>query len=191
MKSILIIEDELLVADSIVTILESEGYTITGIATSGQEAIEMFKNSIPELVISDIRIAGIESGIQLIPRLKAISQVPFLYLTAFSDEKTVREAATTDPLAFLVKPFTEKQLLAAVNMAFAMMQSNDLTLSPPTKRELEIIRLLISGKTSRQIAEELFLSEHTVQTHRKNIMEKYQTHSSSELIALAIKNRWV
>lgn len=191
MKQILIVEDELLVAESIATILENEGYEIVGIAASGSEAVELFKAKSPQLVISDIRITGMESGIDLMPRLRAISPVHFLYLTAFADEKTVREAAETQPLAFIVKPFTEKQLVAAVNMAFAMIDSHSSNLQQPTKRELQIIRLLAQGKTSRQIAEELFISEHTVQTHRKNIMEKYQTQSSSELVALAIRNRWV
>lgn len=191
MKKILIVEDELLVAESIAAILENEGYTIVGIAASGPEAVELFKSTAPQLVISDIRIAGMESGIDLMPRLRAIKPVHFLYLTAFADDKTVHKAAKTQPLAFIVKPFTEKQLTAAVAVAFSMIDVNPSNLPIPTKRELQIIHLLTSGKTSRQIAEELFLSEHTVQTHRKNIMEKYQTQSSSELIALAIKNRWI
>ncbi len=192
---ILIVEDEMIVAENIATILENEGYHICGISAEGKEALEVIQHRKPSLVICDIQIKGELNGIELARKLKDFYEVPFLYLTAFADENTLRQAASTKPTAYLVKPFTEKQLVTAVNMAllenFVGDPLNQGIEPPPTKRETEILSLMAMGKSSKQIAEILVLSEHTIQTHRKNLIQKYQVNNSSELIMLAVKKKWI
>jgi DNA-binding NarL/FixJ family response regulator len=190
----LIIEDELIVAENIAAILEQEGYSIAGIADRSTTALALFKETKPHLIICDIHIKGKLNGIETAKAITAIEPVPFLYLTAYADEATLSQAAATDFEAYLLKPFVPAQLTVAVKLAlerFYTKHTPKLKLTLPGKRELEILELVASGKSSGEIAEQLFLSIHTVNTHRKNLMNKYDAQSSAELIALAIKQGWI
>lgn len=191
---ILIIEDELIVAENIAAVLEQQGYHIAGIADRSTTAITLFKETKPNLIICDIHIKGKLNGIETAKAITAIEPVPFLYLTAYADEATLSEAATTDFEAYLLKPFVPAQLIVAVKLAlerFYTKLPQKARLTPPGKRELEILQLIASGKSSAEIADQLFLSVHTVNTHRKNLMNKYDAQSSAELIALALKQGWI
>lgn len=196
MSKILIVEDELIVAENIAAVLEQEGYDVCGTAMSADEAMELFREHRPHLVMCDIFIKGARSGIEFASELSKISNTPFIFLTAYADRETIRQASATRPMAYLVKPFAEKQLIAAIETALLTFYGNPSAnahhdVPMPTKRELEVLALLAKGNGSKQIAKILFLSEHTVQTHRKNLMQKYSTVSSSELIALAIRQKWI
>lgn len=196
MKKILIIEDEAIVAENIAAILENAGYVITGIAERADDALTALEKEKPNLIICDIFIKGSINGIELATTFSKTESIPFIYLTAFADEETIKKASQTHPMAYLVKPFTEKQLVAAVNLAMethygdnsAQRENN---IPRPTLREIEILSFLAKGYSSKRIAEELSLSEHTIQTQRKNMMQKYKTSSSPELIALATKYKWI
>jgi len=192
MQKILIVEDEFLVAENIAAILEQEDYAVCGIAGSAEEALQLVHAEKPALIICDIFIRGSKNGIELASEFSKLD-LPFIYLTALADQKTISQASLTKPLAYLVKPFTEKQLLAAVSMAIVTHYGNlsASRLEAPTKREIEILNLLAKGNTSKQIAFTLSVSEHTVQTHRRNLMNKYNAYSSSELIALAARHKWI
>lgn len=193
MSKVLIVEDELLVAENISDILQHEGHTICGIADRADEALAVLKAETPDLVVCDIYIKGDKTGIELVKEIIRISSIPVIYLTAFSDQKTIQTAAATVPAAYVVKPFTEKQLLAAVALALAQNSASagQKLLVPPTRRETEILQLLAKGLSTKQIADQLFLSEHTVQTHRKNLMSKYEVEAATGLIALAVKHKWI
>lgn len=193
-KKILIIEDELIVAENIAAVLEQHGYMIAGIADKSTTALELFKETQPHLIICDIHIKGKLNGIETARAITALEPVPFLYLTAYADEATLQEAATTDFEAYLLKPFVPAQLTVAVKLAlerFYTKHPQRVKLTPPGKRELEILQLIAKGKSSGEIAEQLFLSIHTVNTHRKNLMNKYDAQSSAELIATALKQGWI
>jgi len=191
MKKILIVEDELIVAENIAAILENEGFSVCGIADNAEDAIKLVKEHSPSLLICDIYIKGKLNGIELNKELRRIANVPIIYLTAYGDKGTIESASETEPIAYLVKPFTEKQLLATVNIVLLSLKEEQEKLPPPTKREAEIVALLAKGYGSKKIAEQLYLSELTVQTHRRNLMQKYNTNSSNELVALAIKQGWI
>lgn len=194
MRKILIVEDELIVAENIAAILEEQGYMVTGIADRAEEAMKLFKETQPHLVICDIHLKGKENGISVARAIFARDAVPILYLTAYADEATLTAAAASDFEAYLLKPFIPAQLLVAVKLAFdTFYQNNSTNAKPPRpgKREIEILQLIASGKNSVEIAELLHLSVHTVNTHRKNLMNKYQAQSSAELIALALKQKWI
>lgn len=191
---ILIVEDEFIVAENISAILESQGYKTCGVAATAEAALQLVRSENPSLVICDIQIKGESNGISFVRQLKEISNVPFLYLTAFADSKTLSEAAGTEPSAYLVKPFTEIQLIAAVQMIKiqqAKLQEDMQAAPSPTKREIEILEMMARGKSTKQIAEALVLSIHTIQTHRKNMMQKFQTSNDNSLIMLAVKNKWI
>src|ERR1044071_5167110 len=116
-KRILIVEDEMIVASDLRLILEKAGYTINGIAASGNEAQEYIQQHKPDMVLLDIRLKGKLSGIDIARKLRA-GNIPLIYLSANSNQAILEEAKATEPYGFLVKPFREKDLLVALEIAW-------------------------------------------------------------------------
>ncbi len=115
-NKVLIVEDEFIVANDLRLTLKQAGYDVTGIAISAEEADEYIKKSKPDLVLLDIRLEGKQSGIDLARKLKE-ENIAFIFLSANSDQKILEQAKQTDPYGFLVKPFREKDLLIALEIA--------------------------------------------------------------------------
>jgi DNA-binding NtrC family response regulator len=115
-EQILIVEDQFVEADYLRLLLEQAGYTITGIARSVPQAQEMIADKKPDFVLLDILLKGKQTGIDLAKQL-ATDNIPFVYLSANSDETILNAAKETQPYGFLVKPFREKDLLVALEIA--------------------------------------------------------------------------
>lgn len=192
-STILIIEDERLVAEYIASVLQQASYTTVAIASNRNEAVSVYKSHNVSLVISDVNLFGLHQGPLIVKELLAIKSVPVVYLTAYSEQQTLDDALATEPAAYVLKPFTERQLLVAVKMALRVNTDEDNFSSSqkPSGREAEIVHFLASGYNSKEIADELFISEHTVRTHRRNLLKKFDVKSTSELIAMAVKLKWI
>ena len=115
-EQILIVEDQFVEADYLRLLLEQAGYRISGIARSVPQAQEMLKNERPDFVLVDIFLKGKQTGIDLARQLAA-DNIPFVYLSANSNEEVLNAAKQTQPYGFLVKPFREKDLLVALEIA--------------------------------------------------------------------------
>lgn len=192
--NILIVEDELVVADYISGLMTLNGHTVCGIAQTAADALLLFKEGIPDLVICDIQLRGDEDGISFHQASSTVLKVPFIYLTAYADQMTISRVAVADPVAYLIKPFTAQQLLSAVALSEVKMKQladKRPVLGVPSKRELEVLSLIAKGYASKQIAEQLFISDHTVQAHRRNLMERYETQTSIELVMLGLRQGWI
>ncbi len=113
---ILIVEDEFITQKTISNYLEEIGYGISGLAMSASEAIEILEKNIVNFVILDINIKGEQNGIYLGKYIKEKYNLPFIYLTAYSDAKTISNAIETEPFSYLVKPFQKYDLLAAIEV---------------------------------------------------------------------------
>lgn len=187
----LIIEDEFIIATDLKGILEEAGFHITGLASSYEMAEVLFNNDIPDVIFSDIYIKGDKTGIDFVLDVKKKhSPAPFvIVISAYSEAITIEKAMDTSPIAYITKPFTVKQVLASVNIAKQLIKKRKENF--PSPREIEIISLLSQGNSSKIIAEKMSISYFTVETHRKNIMKKYNLHTSLELIALAFENKWL
>lgn len=187
---ILIVEDEILLAKDIEQSLIIAGYQVIGIASNHKKAKQILSIDVPDLILCDINLRSKKTGIELIAEIKRSHQLSVIYVTAYSDEETIELANQTKPVNYLTKPFNEKQLLTSVHMAVKEMEK---VLSPdlPSKRELSVIRLISKGYGSRQIAEELSISFNTVESHRKNILKRYNIKTSAELIYLATSESWI
>jgi diguanylate cyclase (GGDEF)-like protein/PAS domain S-box-containing protein len=111
---VLIVEDESIVALHLKLQLEKLGYTVTAVADNGALALERMGREPAELVLMDININGPMDGVETARRIK---DVPVIYLTAFSEEATLARARTTRPFGFLIKPFSERELHATIQMA--------------------------------------------------------------------------
>lgn len=121
---ITIVEDELIVSEDLRQTLEGEGYGVTGCFDSGEEALGHILQAVPDLAMIDIRLRGAMNGIELTEKIRAVSPIPIIYITANSDEETYQLARKTRPQAFLVKPFNARTLLAAVDLAFYNFSEN-------------------------------------------------------------------
>ncbi|NTU80752.1 MAG: response regulator [Chloroflexales bacterium] len=117
MTSVLIVEDELLVAMDARALLTSHGYDVAAVAASGGEAVSQALSLRPDLVLMDIRLRGEMDGITAAAQILTHHSVPVIYLTAFADDDTLLRARTTAPYGYLVKPFDESTLIASITMA--------------------------------------------------------------------------
>jgi DNA-binding NtrC family response regulator len=116
MKKVLIVEDQFIEANHLRLMLQRADYTVCGIARSVEQATELIKKERPGLVLLDIFLTGEQTGIDL-GKLLREDDIPFIYLSANSNEEILHAAKATHPSGFLVKPFREKDLLIAMEIA--------------------------------------------------------------------------
>ena len=114
---ILVVEDESIVAMDIKHRAESLGYTVTGITPSGEEAIQKVSEELPDLVLMDIVLKGEMDGVEAAQRIRDSYDIPVVYLTAYSDERTLKRAKVTEPFGYIIKPFEDRELHSAVEVA--------------------------------------------------------------------------
>jgi two-component system, response regulator PdtaR len=124
MDKILIVEDDTIVAFCIQNLLKQLGYDVVGRASTGEDAIEKAKELRPDLVLMDIHLKGPIDGIQTAETVYGVYNIPVIYLTAFSDEKTLERAQKTSPFGYIVKPFTDDTLRTTVKMALLKDRSD-------------------------------------------------------------------
>ena len=115
-RNVLIVEDEFIVANDLEIILEKAEYQVIGIVSSVQEALELIARQKPDIVLLDIVLQGQQTGIDLAGQLTVMC-IPFIYLSANSNQSIVEAAKATQPYGFLVKPFREKDVLITLQMA--------------------------------------------------------------------------
>lgn len=127
---VMIVEDESIIAEDIADSLESIGYSIVGIVSSGEEAIVLAGKLQPDLVLMDIMLQGEMDGIAAAEQIKSSYQIPAIYLTAYADEKTLERVKDTNPLGYIVKPFEEKNLHLTIQIALQRYQYDSLTNLP-------------------------------------------------------------
>lgn len=124
MAQILIVEDESIIARDIRDCLESLGYQVPAIATTGLEAIKKATDLRPDLILMDIRLKGEMDGIQAAEQIWSRLQIPIVYATGFSDRDTLERAKLTRPFGYILKPIEERELYAAVETALYQYQVN-------------------------------------------------------------------
>ncbi|MEO6274311.1 MAG: response regulator [Rhodoferax sp.] len=131
---ILMVDDDRLVLATLSASVARAGYAVS-IAKSAEEAEEMLAGGChPDMVILDVRMPG-QSGLFLAERLRELDHIPFLMLSAYSDEQTVQQAIEQGALAFLVKPIDEAQLFPAIGAALA--RANELNTLRSTRKQLQ------------------------------------------------------
>lgn len=114
---ILVVEDERIVARDIQMTLERAGYRVIATATSGMEAIRSAVETPPDLVLMDVKLAGAIDGIEVARQIRKRREVPIVYLTANGDRAVLEQAKATEPIAFILKPYDEQELLTTIEMA--------------------------------------------------------------------------
>lgn len=119
-----IVEDELVIARTILSTLDELGYLHCGPAINYTEAMELLDNNKPDLLLLDIQLSGKKDGIDVAQKVNELYQIPFIFLTANSDAETIDRAKKVKPHAYIVKPFGKEELFAAIEIAFSNFTGN-------------------------------------------------------------------
>ena len=116
---ILVVEDELIIAEDIRIMLKNLGYEVIGTVPGYSEAIELMDKNLPDVVLVDILLAGQKDGITLAETIREEYNLPFIFITSHSDTATVERAKSVHPDGYLVKPFEKKDLYTSIEIAFS------------------------------------------------------------------------
>ncbi|MDP2991277.1 MAG: response regulator, partial [Kiritimatiellota bacterium] len=112
-----IVEDESIVAKDIQNSLTGMGYTVAGVVALGEEAVERAGELKPDLILMDVMLKGAMDGIEAAERIRREHSVPVIYLTAYTDDDTLRRAKVTEAFGYLLKPFEDRELRTTIEMA--------------------------------------------------------------------------
>ncbi|NDJ33055.1 MAG: response regulator [Chloroflexi bacterium] len=123
--NILVVEDEALVALDITSILTSKTYTVPATADTSARAVELAEKFQPDLVLMDIRLQDGPSGIEAANLIRTHFGIPVIFLTAHADEATIQKAKRALPYGYILKPFNENELVAAIEIALYRSQTED------------------------------------------------------------------
>lgn len=115
--SVLIVEDEAIVAADLERQLSDLGYDVLGVADSREQAIELIAQAVPDLILMDIRLRGQRDGIEVAEEIRRNHDLPVIFLTSYSDDETVRRASRTAAYGYLTKPYQIKELRAGIEVA--------------------------------------------------------------------------
>lgn len=137
--SVLIVEDKVIIAESVAETLTAAGYVVMKIVTSGEASLEEIRIQQPDVILMDIHLSGAMDGIQTSERINAAYSIPIIYLTDLHDEKTIERAKHTHPAAFLLKPFKSQDLLIAIEIAFYNASSKKVALPVKNEKTAETI----------------------------------------------------
>ena len=124
-KNILIVEDELLIAEDIKYNLERLNYNVSGIAIRASEALTILENNSVDLALLDINIKGELDGIELGRKIRSLYPMPIVYLTSNSDKRTVERAVETEPSGYVVKPYNKTDLFTTLTLALHNSDKNE------------------------------------------------------------------
>ena len=192
--TVFVVDDEESVRESIALFMASAGLNCQAFSNAG-DFLAAYRPGTPGCLILDVRMPGM-TGPELHRRLTALGvPIPVIFLTAFGDVPTAVDALKAGAMDFLQKPICPDELLARILDALerdthhrqrhAGTEEARHRLGLLTRRETEVLRLVVRGLTNRVVAEQMGLSRRTVETHRANIMRKTGSHSLPELVRIA------
>lgn len=198
--SVLLVDDHSLVRRGFRRILEDEpDITVVGEAGDGQQAITLAEQLRPTVIVMDCALPGI-NGLDATRRiLAARPETRVLMLSMHPEETWVRQALDAGARGYILKNAVDLELGASVRRVAAGETVLDSQLNRPaglkgepdaalTPRELEILQMIVDGKSNKEIAAILNLSANTVSVHRANIMTALGIHKTAELVVYAIRN---
>lgn len=160
--TVLVVEDEALVALDLQLGLEKEGYNVIGPADNFDDAVKLFRENEVDIVLMDIQIIGTKDGVDTATALLQIKQVPIIYLTAFTDGAIIDKIKKTYPAAFLAKPYHPNNVSIAIelainNLAVAKSQQDGVTHSLPAKPGRKSELAITDKETILQIDDVIFV----------------------------------
>jgi len=208
MIRILIVDDHPLVGEGVSTMIGSSGYlSVIGICKTGAAALEQIREQEPDVVLLDINLPDTD-GMELCKTIRGFNKTTrIIGLTSTNEAGIISSFLANGGNGYLLKNMEREELVKAIDEVMngaiylskaanqkILEQSNSVQQavgSKPilTRREKEILGLLYEGLTGPQIADKLFLSPFTVETHRKNLMQKLNVKTTQQLLKLAMELR--
>ncbi|HEU5011285.1 MAG TPA: response regulator transcription factor [Roseiflexaceae bacterium] len=208
--SVLLIDDHRVVRQGLRDFLElQDDIEVVGEAGSGEEGVKIVQDKLPDVVLMDMVLPGID-GVEATRRVKAASpSTQVIVLTSFTDDDKVFPAIKAGAISYLLKDVQPEDLAKAIRAA----QRNEAVLHPEvaaklmqefnaprpaensaeqlTEREMDVLRLIARGKSNKEIADTLIISEKTVKTHVSNILSKLHLADRTQAAIYALRQRLV
>jgi DNA-binding NarL/FixJ family response regulator len=195
-------DDHPIVIDGLKEVLKSKpNLEVSGIANNGRALTELIKKEVPDVAIIDINMP-IMNGLECTAWIKEnYPEVKVLILTMYPEKAYINQLMNVGADGCLLKSRGTNDLIDAIERVVGGQSyfdwisdfrqertAKELRIS---SRELEIIKMILDGKTTNEIAEAINVSENTVKTHRKNIFKKLNIHNSAELLNFSIANKLI
>jgi DNA-binding NarL/FixJ family response regulator len=202
MIRVLIVDDHELLRAGLRSRLEREhGIVVVGEADTAERAVLMARKVQPDLILLDLLMPR-KSGVDVIPELAQVApQARVLVVSSQAAPSSVRQALSAGAVGYLPKRSSDRELVTAIELvaggggyvdpdlgAKLINPNSSPALEPLSERERDVVHLLALGHTNQEIAEKLFISVRTVDTHRAHIMRKLQLETRAELVMFALAN---
>jgi DNA-binding NarL/FixJ family response regulator len=204
MIKILIVDDHPLILEGIKALLaDSDKITVVGTASNAFDAIAFLKENSIDIAFLDINLPDI-SGIELCKKIKEeFPSVRCIALSTFSERSYISRMIQNGAMGYLLKNSSREEILTAIHQVYAggyfmnvnldeSIPSENLKPSPfLTPREKEVLIHIAEGLTNQQIADQLFVSVLTINSHRKNLLTKFEVNNTASLIKLAAHQKLI
>ncbi|QEC42901.1 response regulator [Pseudobacter ginsenosidimutans] len=196
---VLVVDDHPMVLEGMRAMLAQISFAqLTGLASNAMDAMEKLKQDIPHIVLTDINMPEV-SGIELTEKIrKEFPEVKVVAMSTFKERSYISEMVRNGASGYLLKSASREEIEEALLSVYEgkLFMSLDINLSRAEKQEMkntpvlstrekEVLHLISEGLTNPQIAEKLFISLHTVDSHRKNLLTKFNVKNTASLIKTA------
>ena len=208
--NVMLIDDHRVVRQGLRDFLELQGdIEVIGEASSGEEGVQLARELLPDVVLMDLVMPGID-GVETTRRVKAASpSSKVIVLTSFADDDKVFPAIKAGAISYLLKDISPEDLAHAIRAAqrneavlhpevaaklmqeFSAPRPNEAPVDQLTPREMDVLRLVAKGKSNKEIADNLVISEKTVKTHISNILSKLHLADRTQVAIYALRQRLV
>ena len=193
---VFVVDDDVWIRESLQTLLKDEGWQPETFA-SAQEFLDRPRPFTPSCLVLDVSLPGLD-GLELQKRVAAErTDMPIVFITGHGDIPMSVGAMKAGAIEFLTKPFSDDALLTAIRQALersrlalthqATMQELRDRYSSLTRRERDVMRLVVSGLLNKQVADELGITESTVKAHRGQVMQKMKANSLADLVKMTAR----
>jgi DNA-binding NarL/FixJ family response regulator len=195
---VLVVEDHNVVRQGLVALLNLvEGIQVVGEAADGEEAIAQFRKHHPDVTLIDLRLPKL-GGVEVIQRVRAnASQARFVVLTTYDGDEDIYRALKSGAKAYLLKGMTSDELIATIRTvhagkshippAIAQKLAERMGTEELTPREFDVLEQIVHGKSNKEIATELEISEATVKTHINSLLGKLGVTDRTQAATAAIQ----
>jgi NarL family two-component system response regulator LiaR len=208
--TVMLIDDHRVVRQGLSDFLELQAdIEIVGEASSGEEGVQLARELLPDVVLMDLVMPGID-GVETTRRIKAVSpSTRVIVLTSFADDDKVFPAIKAGAISYLLKDISPEELAHAIRAAqrneavlhpevaaklmqeFSAPRPNEAPVEQLTPREMDVLRLIAKGKSNKEIADTLIVSEKTIKTHVSNILSKLHLADRTQAAIYALRQRLV
>jgi DNA-binding NarL/FixJ family response regulator len=203
--SIFIVDDHYMVIEGIRSLLQHEkNVEWLGHATNAASCLAFLKQQLPDIILLDINLPD-KSGIELCKEIKELyPAVHVIGLSTFNQQSFIEKMMTNGASGYVLKNATQKELMDSFETVMKgrtylahevaqMLRNNEAADDAPvlTRREKEVLELIAEGLTNNEMAERLFVSPSTIDTHRKNLLMKLNAKNTAELVKIALVKRLI